>query len=267
MKKYANLNPKEARKLASENKGIYSTAGFCDGYLQCNLVILKEYEAKDFRIFAKNNPKPCPVLEIIDDGTPISKVISDNADITTTIPFYNVYMDGVFIEELSNITHLWEKDMVIFLIGCSLTFEFVLQNAGIKMKHIEQGTPVPMYKTSTPCKSSKLFKGNIVASMRPIKKEEIDLAVDITSKMNFAHGGPIHIGDASEIGIRDISKPDWGESVPIEKDEIPVFWACGVTPQNIAIVSKPSIMITHKPGSMFISDLHSNNLIKNGWTL
>lgn len=188
------------------------------------------------------------------------KKIARGADFRTDIPKYRIYRDGKLVEEATDIKEYWEDDMVCFLLGCSFTFENSLLNGGIPIRHIEENRNVPMYKTNIPCEQAGVFEGPMVVSMRPMRHEEAIRATQITTRFPAVHGAPIHVGDPSEIGITNLSKPDFGEEVSIKNGEIPVFWACGVTPQAVAMKSKPSIMITHAPGCMFISDIKDEEL-------
>lgn len=262
MNKFYNMKPIEVRKLVREEKITGPTTGMCEGYVQANLVILPKKFASDFKVFALNNPKPCPVLEITEEGSPYTKVISKDANITTDIPKYRIYKNGQLVEESLNIKDYWQDDFISFLLGCSFTFESALINAGIEIRHITLGRNVPMYKTSIMCKESGVFKSPMVVSMRPISKEKVEQVVKITERYPNVHGAPIHIGNPNEIGIKDIHNPDYGDSVEIKKGEIPVFWACGVTPQAAAEQAKPDIMITHAPGHMFIADIKNEELKK-----
>lgn len=263
MNKYYNAKPEEIRRLIREEKIISNTAGMCAGYAQANLVILPKKYAVDFKSFTDNNPKPCPVLEILDEGCQLTSVIAKNANIITDIPRYRVYKNGVLTDECSNIEKYWQNDFVTFLIGCSFTFESALIDAGINIRHIETKKNVPMYKTNIMCKEAGIFRGPVVVSMRPIPRSKVDKAIDITDKFPKVHGAPIHVGNPKDIGIKDIHNPDYGDAVDIKGDEIPVFWACGVTPQAAIEKAKPEIVITHAPGHMFISDLKNEELAGN----
>ena len=255
MGKYESMDPKDIRELIRKGVITGPTAGMSKGYTQANLAILKKEHAFDFLLFCQRNPKPCPLLDVTEPGSFIPSVIAKDADIRKDIPKYRIYRDGVFTEEVADITEYWEDDMVAFLIGCSFTFETPLLESGIPIRHIEENCNVPMYKTSIACNKAGKFSGPTVVSMRPMTPEDAIRAVQITSRFPAVHGAPIHIGDPSLIGIKDISKPDFGDAVTLKDGEIPVFWACGVTPQAVAMESKPSIMITHAPGCMFISDV------------
>lgn len=260
MNNYNSLSPSNIRELIRTGKITGPTAGMSKGYTQANLAILKKEYAYDFLLFCQRNPKSCPLIDVTDIGSFTPNSIAKDADIRTDIPKYRIYKDGEYSEEVADITDYWEDDMVAFLIGCSFTFETPLLEAGIPIRHIEENCNVPMYKTNIPCVKAGVFEGPTVVSMRPMSSADAIRAVQITSRFPDVHGAPIHIGDPSQIGISDLTKPDFGDSVTIKDGEIPVFWACGVTPQAVAMQSKPSIMITHAPGCMFISDLKDEKL-------
>ncbi len=250
----ANLTPNEARLLIRENKLAVPTSGFCKGHVQANMAILPKKEAFDFLLFTQRNPKPCPVLEVLDVGSFSPKFIAKNADVRTDIGGYRVYRKGVLTDELSDIKGLWQDDFVTFLIGCSFSFESALLNAGIPIRHMDNCHNVPMFITNIDCKEAGAFHGKMVVSMRPIRADQVVRAVTATSRFPAVHGAPVHIGDPALIGIKDIMKPDFGDASILNDGEIPVFWACGVTPQSVALSSKPDLMITHAPGYMFICD-------------
>ena len=246
---------KELRSEIAAGNFNKPTSGIAPGYIQANLVVLPYSWAYDFLLFAQRNPKPCPVLEVGEKGSFSTKFLAQNSDIRTDIPKYNVYRDGILTEELSDISSLWKDDYVFFLLGCSFTFEQALLKADIDVRHITENVNVPMYNTSIMCKSAEKFKESpVVVSMRPFSPADAIKAVEITRDYPAVHGSPIHLGDPSLIGIDDLSKPDYGDAVTINKGEIPVFWGCGVTPQKAAMIAKPPIMITHAPGYMFVGD-------------
>lgn len=246
-------SPKEQRERFRRNLDIQTTSGLCDGFMQANLVILPKEYAFEFLLFCQRNIKPCPIVDVMEAGVYTPNVA--DADIRTDIPKYRVYESGTFKEEVTDVTPYWRDDFVTFLIGCSFTFERALVEAGIDMLHQQAGNVVSMYVTNIPCEKAGRFEGPTVVSMRPIKKRDLVKAVEVTGKYPHTHGTPLHIGDPAVIGIEDITKPDYGEFTSYSEDEyVPVFWACGVTPQAVALQAKPSIMITHAPGYMFISD-------------
>lgn len=254
MNDYRTMAPKEIRGLIRKQQITGQTSGMAQGYTQANLVILKQEYALDFLLFCQRNPKSCPLLDVTEPGSFRPGKLADSADIRSELPSYRIYRDGVFTEEVPDITEYWEDDMVGFFLGCSFTFESPLLAGGIPIRHIEEKRNVPMYKTNIACTPAGIFEGPTVVSMRPMKAADAIRAIQITTRFPDVHGAPIHLGDPSLIGIDDIAKPDFGDAVTINEGEIPVFWACGVTPQAVAMQSKPAIMITHSPGCMFISD-------------
>ncbi|WP_333783841.1 putative hydro-lyase [Clostridium sp.] len=253
-------NGEQARNEIRLENWTGPTPGLAYGYTQANLVILPAKYAMDFLIFCQRNPKPCPILDICEPGKFTPSMIAPTADIRTDIPKYRVYRDGILVEEVNNILNLWSEDLVSFLLGCSFTFEKALSDAEISIRHIEENCNVPMYITNIECNPAGIFNGPTVVSMRPIKKELVEKAVAITGRFPRVHGSPIHIGDPEKIGIKDISKPDFGDPVTIKEGEVPVFWACGVTPQAVVMNVKPEFVITHAPGCMFISDIKDDDL-------
>lgn len=255
------LKPKQLRTMIAKEEFTRQTSGLARGYAQANLIILPQEYAREFEEFAKLNPKPCPILEIC--KTPYTQNIAEHANILTEIPKYYIYRYGKKCDEVLNAQSYYEelgKDCVAFLIGCSFSFEEALLESGLEVRHITQSCNVPMYKTSIPCKGYGRMQGNLVVSMRPFKPKDIDEVYMITKQFPKVHGKPIFHGDPQKIGIKDINKPDYGDSVTIHEGEIPVFWACGVTPQNIIMQAKPPLAITHAPGHMFIADLLNADL-------
>ena len=248
-------NPKEARELIRRGELSRPTCGIAPGYTQANLVILPKELAFDFFLFCQRNPKPCPILEVLEAGKYEPVLTAPGADVRVDVPLYRVYKDGELICEDRDITRYWSSEMVSFLLGCSFTFETALIRAGISLRHIVEGKNIAMYVTNIQAIPAGIFFGPVVVSMRPIPVAKIVRAVQITSNFPSMHGAPIHIGDPEKIGIDDLAQPDYGDPVALKDDEVPVFWACGVTPQAVALRSKPSLMITHSPGHMFITDL------------
>lgn len=255
MSEFANMSPAEVRAMIRRGEWTKPTSGMAQGFTQANLAILKKDIAFDFLLFCQRNPKPCPVLDVTEAGSPVPRLVAPTADIRTDIPKYRIYRHGELVDEVQDILNYWEDDMVAFLIGCSFTFEHPLMNSGIPVRHIEENCNVAMYKTNIPCIQAGRFEGPVVVSMRPIPEKDVVRAVQITSRFPSVHGAPIHIGNPASIGIKDIDKPDFGDRVTIKAGEVPVFWACGVTPQAVAMQIKPELMITHAPGHMFITDV------------
>lgn len=248
------------RAAIRENKWTRPTAGHAEGFVQTNLVILRKPLAFDFLLFCQRNEKACPVLDVTEAGSYVPALSAPEADLRTDVPKYRVYQKGELTAELDDIKDLWEDDFVAFLLGCSFTFEKALLDYGVPVRHIEENVNVPMYNTNLPLHNSGMFKGTMVVSMRPIPAKDIAKAVQITARSPKSHGAPVHIGDPDQIGIQNISVPDFGDAVTIKEGEVPVFWACGVTPQAAAIASKPDLMITHAPGHMFITNLKDTDV-------
>jgi len=231
-----------------------ATCGLAPDYLQANVMIVPKNLALDFLRFCQRNPKPCPLLEVTDPGAWEPRQIAPGADIRTDVPRYRVYEHGVLVEEPTDIVRRWRDDLVTFLLGCSLSFEAAMQRAGLPVRHLEAGGNVPMYRTSLPCTPSGVFRGPLVVTMRPLTPAQAIEAAVITSRFPHAHGTPIHLGDPQALGISDLSRPDFGNAVRLRVGEIPVFWACGVTPQAVLMETKPEFAITHSPGCMFVTD-------------
>ncbi len=236
------------------------TSGLAPGNVQANLVVLPRSLAHDFLRFAQANPRPCPVLAVSEEGSPHFPGLGEDLDIRTDLPRYRVWRHGELVEEPHDIIHAWRGDLVGFALGCSFSFEEALLADGIEVRHISLNCNVPMYRTNIPCAPAGVFSGPMVVSMRPMKPADAIRAVQITSRFPSVHGAPVHLGLPEQIGIADIGKPDYGDAVPVGADELPVFWACGVTPQAVIAQVKPEFCITHAPGSMLITDLRNSKL-------
>lgn len=232
------------------------TAGMAAGMTQANMISLPADWAFDFLLYAQRNPQSCPVLDVIEAGG-YQTVLAEGADIRRDIPRYRVWQQGELVDEITDATALWQQhpDLVTFLIGCSFTFEAPLMAAGIDVRHITDGSNVPMYKTNRQCRPAGRLSGELVVSMRPVPASQVSDAVMITGRLPAVHGAPVHIGDPALLGINDITRPDFGDAVRIEPGEIPVFWACGVTPQAAVMRSRVPFAVSHAPGHMFITDV------------
>ena len=253
-------SPKELRGLIRKGELVRPTGGMVPGHVQANLAILPKELAFDFLLFCQRNPKPCPLLEVVEAGSPEPRQMAPGADLRVDAAKYRVYQYGELAAEVEDISEYWQDDLVSFLLGCSFSFESALAKAGIALRHIEAGTNVSMYITNIQTAPAGVFSGPMVVSMRPIPRDKIVRAVQVTSRFPAVHGAPVHIGDPGAIGIEDISRPDLGEPAEFKEGEVPVFWACGVTPQAVAMNSKPPLMITHSPGHMFITDVRDEDL-------
>ena len=231
------------------------TAGLGKGCLQTNLAILPESHALDFMRFCQRNPKPCPLVGVSDTGNPMMFTLGADIDIRTDVPAYNIYRDGRLERSATDIRDLWADDLVAFALGCSFTFEHALLAAGIPLWHIEHDTTVPMFRSNIRTVPAGPFSGQMVVSMRSVDAALVDRAREISRRFPLAHGAPVYWGDPAGLGIADASRPDWGDPAPIGKGEVPMFWACGVTPQVAIEAAEVPLCITHKPGHMLITDI------------
>lgn len=236
------------------------TSGHAPGFVQGNLAILPRDWAEDFLRFAQANPKPCPLLGVSEAGSPAVPALGRDLDIRTDLPRYRVWRDGELADEPTDLSAVWREDLVSFVIGCSFSFEEALLQADVPVRHIARGSNVPMYRTSIATERAGRFHGPLVVSMRPLKPADAIRAVQITSRLPAVHGAPVHLGFPEAIGIKDIGRPDYGDAVPVEEGELPVFWACGVTPQAAIAAARPPFAITHAPGCMLVTDLKNAHL-------
>src|SRR5438105_2225949 len=236
------------------------TPGMARGFVQANLVIVPRDLAFDFLLFCQRNPKPCPLLDVTEPGSPEPKAVALGADLRTDLPRYRVYRDGKLVDEPADLREWWREDLVAFLLGCSFTFENALLEAGVPVRHIEQGRNVPMYRTNIACRPAGAFRGPLVVSMRPLTPAQAVTATRVCGRFPRAHGAPIHFGDPAAIGVRDLGRPDFGDPVELRPGEVPVFWACGVTPQAVAMEVRPPLLITQEPGCMFVTELRDTDL-------
>jgi len=247
-----------ARLAIRRNAHRGPTSGLAPGFVQANLAILPHALAEDFLQFCRRNPKPCPLIGVSAAGDPHIPELGGDLDIRTDLPRYRVWRDGALADEPTDILKYWRGDLVTFAIGCSFSFEQALIDGGIELRHMTLDCTVPMYRTSVATVPAGPFHGPLVVSMRPMKPADAIRAVQITTRFPAVHGAPVHLGKPDLIGIADIAKPDWGDAVPIHDDEIPVFWACGVTPQSVIMAVKPEFCITHYPGAMLVTDRRNN---------
>jgi uncharacterized protein YcsI (UPF0317 family) len=250
----------DVRRLARRGELTGPTPGMALGFVQANLVVVPRELAFDFLLFCHRNPKPCPLLDVTEPGSPEPRLVAPGADLRTDCPRYCVYEHGKLVEEPTDLRRWWRDDLVGFLLGCSFTFENALLQAGVPLRHIEMGCNVPMYRTHIACQPAGVFRGPMVVSMRPLSPAHAVKAVQVCSRFPRAHGAPVHLGDPAAIGIGDLGRPDFGDPVEIRAGEVPVFWACGVTPQAVAMEVRPPLLITHKPGCMFVTDLRDTDL-------
>jgi uncharacterized protein YcsI (UPF0317 family) len=230
------------------------TANCASGFAQANLIVLPHDAAGEFEQFAHRNPRPCPLLDVTEPGSPATR-LAPGADLRTDLPAYRVWENGRCVAEPGDVSAYWRDDAVAFLLGCSFTFERALMAAGVPVRHVQQGTNVPMFVTNRQCQPAGRFTGPLVVSMRPIPADLVDAAAAVTARYPAAHGAPVAVGDPAALGIGDLSKPDFGDPVISQPGDVPVFWACGVTPQAALAGARLSYAITHAPGHMFITDM------------
>ena len=230
------------------------TAGCAAGFSQANLVVVPQDASVEFEQFVRRNPKPCPLLDVTAAGSPVTR-LAPGADLRTDLPAYRIWEHGECVAEPGDITGYWRGDLVAFLLGCSFTFERALLAAGVPVRHIEQGRNVPMFVTNRQCEPGGRFAGPLVVSMRPVPAGLVATAVEVTAGCPAAHGAPVQVGEPAELGIADVSRPDFGDPVLAQADDVPVFWACGVTPQMALTNAALPLAITHAPGHMFITDV------------
>ncbi len=244
-----------ARQAIRAGNWTAHTSGLADDHVQGNVVILPAALADHFLRYCQRNPKPCPVLAVSEPGSPALPALGADIDIRTDVPRYRVWRHGEIVEQPNHIGHLWRDDLVTFVIGCSFSFEQALIEAGVPLRHVQQGKNVAMYRTNVETAPAGPFNGPLVVSMRPMLAADAIRAIQVTSRFPNVHGAPVHLGDPSRIGIADLGKPDYGDAVDVLPGELPVFWACGVTPQAAIARARPDFCITHAPGAMLITDL------------
>jgi uncharacterized protein YcsI (UPF0317 family) len=258
--------PDASRLTAGEARALFRggivapSAGWADGYTQANLLIVPAGLAYDVLLFAQRNPKACPVLDVLDAGQVTGRLLPDG-DIRTDAARYVVYRDGVPVDRPTDLLEVWQEDLVTFIIGCSFTFESALRAGGIPIAHIDQGVNVPMFRTDRRCRPAGSLAGPLVVSMRPVSPDRIADAVRITSRYPAVHGAPVHVGDPAALGIADLGSPDFGDPVDLPRGTVPVFWACGVTPQAAVMESRPGLAIGHAPGHMLVTDARDSDYL------
>ena len=248
---------REVRRAIRQGRHRGHTAGLAPGFVQGNVCILPREYADDFRAFCERNPKPCPLLAESAPGDPRLPALGEDLDIRTDVPRYRVFRKGELEGEVTGLESLWRDDLVSFVLGCSFSFEQALMDAGLRLRYVDEGKNVPMFRTSVECTPAGPFRGKLVVSMRPFKPADAIRAIEITSRYPRVHGSPVHIGLPELIGIEDLGRPWAGDATEVKDDELPVFWACGITPQSVVLDARPSLCITHAPGHMLVTDLEN----------
>ncbi len=255
----SSITPKELRMRIRKGEHTGNTSGYCQGFVQCNVVILPEDWAFEFMRFCHLNPKPCPLIGVSDmPGSKALPSLGEDIDICRDIPSYRVYVNGELVDSVPDVSDFWRDDLIAFAIGCSFSFEEALISNGLEIRNISEGKNVPMYRTSIQTTPVGRFHGSMVCSMRPFVAADAIRAVQICSRFPSVHGAPVHIGNPDLIGIADLAKPDYGDPVQVREGEEPVFWACGVTPQAVVEQSKPPFCIAQGPGDMLVTDIKNN---------
>ncbi|GAA1125518.1 putative hydro-lyase [Nocardioides aquiterrae] len=249
----AALTPARARERFRAGERV-ATSGWCAGFTQANLIAVPQQYAYDVLLFTQRNPKACPVIDVTDAGS-VEPGIAPGADLRTDLPGYRVYEEGRLVAETGDAREHWRDDMVTFLIGCSFTFERALLESGVPVRHLTAGTNVPMYRTNRACRPAGRLHGPMVVSMRAVPADQVAAAVQVTSRFPSMHGGPVHVGDPAALGIADLARPDYGDAPVLADGDVPVFWACGVTPQAVVAAAGIPYAVSHAPGQMFISDV------------
>ena len=253
-------DPRQVRLAIRTGKYRGNTAGLAPGHVQGNVCILPREYAEEFRLFCERNPKPCPLLAMSKPGDPMLPTLGHDVDIRTDVSGYRVFREGKLAEEVADIRDLWRPDLVTFILGCSFSFEQALMEDGLRLRYVDEGKNVPMFRTNVDTVPAGRFRGKLVVSMRPFKPAEAIRAIEITARYPRVHGSPVHIGRPDLIGISDLNQPWAGDPTEVRADEMPVFWACGITPQSVVLDAKPSLCITHKPGHMLVTDLENASL-------
>ena len=255
---HAALDPAAARARFREGLRT-TTTGWCTGWVQANLVAVPQELAWDVLLFAQRNAQPCPVVDVGDPGARSTALFA--GDLSTDLPAYRVYEHGELVAEVPDVRELWREDLVAFLIGCSFTFEAALLEAGVPLRHLENGTNVPMFRTDRETRPAGVLHGPLVVSMRPVPAAQVATAVQVTARYPSMHGAPVHVGDPSALGIDDLAAPEFGDPVELRPGDVPVFWACGVTPQAAVMASRPAFAIGHAPGHMAITDARNTDFL------
>ncbi|HEY5314633.1 MAG TPA: putative hydro-lyase [Pirellulales bacterium] len=262
---YPYASPADLRQAIRRGQFAGPTAGQAPGYVQANLVIVPLTAAGDFEAFCRRNPRACPLLAQTEPGNPEPAEVAPGADLRTDVPRYRVFRHGRSeADEPTEIHKLWRDDLVAFLLGCSFTFERALEAAALPVRHLDEHRNVPMYRTSRACQPAGSFAGPLVVSMRPFLPSQVEQVIAVTRRYPRMHGAPLHVGDPAELGIADLARPDFGDAVSIRPGEVPVFWACGVTPQLALAAAGLDLAITHSPGCMFVTDLDERQFITDG---
>ena len=253
-------DPREVRRQIRTGQYRGHTGALAKGFVQANLAIMPLDYAEDFLRFCQRNPKPCPLLAMSEPGDPRLPELAEDLDIRTDLPSYRVFRDGEYDGDVVSIEDLWRDDFVVFALGCSFSFEEPLVDAGLRLRHWEDGSVCPMFLTDIDCAPAGRFHSKLVVSMRPFTPADAVKAVQITSRYPRVHGAPVHLGMPELIGVEDIGRAWQGDDPELAPDQMPVFWACGVTPQVAVRSARPPLAITHTPAHMLVTDVRNASL-------
>lgn len=256
----AELSPGDIRKWISTGKYAGDSWGLAPGFAQTAFVAVPQDMAFDFSTFSQRNPRPCPLLEVLEPGIRLTRKLADGADVTTSLSRYRIFQNGEQVSEVTDVQSYWNDQMVGFLIGCTGSFESHMVKCGVILRHLDEDISVPLYVTNRPCESAGRLAGPLAVSMRPIRSDQVARVVQLTSRFPAFHGAPVHVGNPEAIGIHDLSDPWAGDGIDLREDEVPVFWACSVTPQLVAVQARLPLMITNAPSCMFIADRRTEEL-------
>lgn len=243
----------DVRDAVRRREWTWPTRGLARGYVQAAVVGLPNDMASDFLLFCFRNPAPCPLVEVVESGGSMHSAL--RGDPCTDLPSYNLYRDGELVEQGYEVGAKYGRNLVWFVIGCSYSFEFMLDEAGVELRGMNEGRGNPIFITAKQCVPAGAFAGPLVVSMRPVAQAHVGLASCLSARLPIAHGMPIHVGDPGALGIEDLSRPDFGSPSPVNEGELPMFWACSVTAQIVAQTSRVPLAITHKAGHMLVTDV------------
>jgi uncharacterized protein YcsI (UPF0317 family) len=254
------IHPQELRAQCRSGAFTGYTAAHCAGFVQANICILPRDWAYDFLLYCQRNPKPCPLLATSEPGSWHLDALGADIDIRRDLPAYHVFREGEFAGEFGDLSEFWRDDFVTFAMGCSFSFEQALLEDGLPLRYLERGSVAGVYETTVATTPAGRYTGPLLVTMRPFSPSDAIRAIQITSRFPNVHGAPVHLGDPAAIGV-DLTRRycDVGDA-SVGPSEIPLFWACGLTPQKAVAAARPPIFITHAPSSMLVTDLCNSQL-------
>ncbi|MDP9651015.1 putative hydro-lyase [Paraburkholderia caledonica] len=256
-----STTPRELRQAVRAGQYDGPTAGYCEGFVQANLMILPQEYAADFRKLCELNARACPLLAVSEPGNWTLPTLGEDIDVRSDVPRYCLYRNGRMAEPLTHLEEVWRGDLLVFALGCSFSFEHLLMSNDLPVRHIELGASSPVFISSIDNPRSGPFAGKLAVSMWPFKPAQAIKAIEITSRYPQVHGAPVHFGDPNEIGIADFNRPDFHGLSVVRDGEVPVFWACGLTPQVAVIAAEIPFAIGHAVGHMLITAMSVDQLL------